>query len=94
MQFLEVDREQMEIGISHMPIFSTDKKVLGGYQLQNINGGFRSSLWRDKIGVMCFNVSSIRENREKWDAGETRHAHFSAETTSKLDFLVINIYIS
>ena len=25
----------------------------------------------------------VGENLEKWDAGETRHAHFSVKTTSK-----------
>ena len=35
----------------------------------------------------------LGENREKWDAGETRHAHFSGKTTSKLDFLVMTISI-
>ena len=35
----------------------------------------------------------VGENRERWDAGETRHAHFSAKTTSKLHFLVMNMSI-
>ena len=35
-----------------------------------------------------------RENREKWDVGETRHAYFSALVTSELYFLVMTISIS
>ena len=30
----------------------------------------------------------VGENREKWDAGETRHDYFSVKTTHKSDFLV------
>ena len=35
----------------------------------------------------------VGENREKWDAGETKHVHFSGKTTFKLDFLVMTTSI-
>ena len=57
MQFAEIDREQIDILISTCAHLFEREKVSGSYQLRNINVGFRSALWKDKIGIMCFNVS-------------------------------------
>ena len=48
----------------------------------------------ERVAIFCMDMLIVGENREKWDAGETRHAHFSGKTTSKLDFLVMTISIS
>ena len=47
-----------------------------------------------KCGEYTTVSKSVGEDRERWDAGETRHAHFSAKNNQKLDFLVMTISIS